>query len=147
MKREQLLAHTRAILWQAWTTSGEDLASEAAATLINLGMLVPEGGAAELDRLRMLTNAQPADLSEAQLGALIDAGNRELADFYHERACACSEWPTSCSTNPSMARGYWDTDAFAIGMSAVIGLWESMRTSTSSHTVAPHTNALHLETQ
>ncbi|MFF7610703.1 hypothetical protein [Streptomyces lavendulae] len=131
MKREQLTAHTQTILWQAWQTSGEDLASEAAAALSSLGMLVPEGGAAELDRLRMLLNAQPADLSEEQLGALIAAGNRAIGDFYHERACACDAWPANCTTNPSYSRGYWDTDAFAIGMSTVIGLWESMRTPAS----------------
>lgn len=131
MKREQLLAHTRALLWQAWQTSGDEIASTAAATLLDLGMLVPEGGSVELDRLRMLLNAPPADLSEEQLGALIDAGNRSVADFYHERACGCAEWPASCTTNPVYSRGYWDTDAFAIGMAAVIGLWESMRSPVS----------------
>ncbi|MEU4947665.1 hypothetical protein [Streptomyces lavendulae] len=50
--REELLAHTRSILWRAWSTSSEELASAAVDTLMGLGMLVPEGGAAELERLR-----------------------------------------------------------------------------------------------
>ncbi|MFE3577862.1 hypothetical protein [Streptomyces vinaceus] len=70
---------------------------------------------------------KPAELSEAQLEALIDAGNGAMADYYHERACSCSAWPQSCATDPSYANGYWDTDAFAIGMAAVIDAWETMR--------------------
>ncbi|MGW2582983.1 hypothetical protein ACWCYZ_16880 [Streptomyces virginiae] len=50
--RETFLAHTRSILWRTWSTSSEELASAAADTLMGLGMLVPEGGAAELVRLR-----------------------------------------------------------------------------------------------
>ncbi|MET8297432.1 hypothetical protein ABZW02_25740 [Streptomyces sp. NPDC005180] len=50
--RESLIAHTASLLWQAWAGSSEDMASQAAATLTDLGMLVPEGGAAELARLR-----------------------------------------------------------------------------------------------
>lgn len=52
MKREELLARTRKHLWAAWTLSGEELASQAAETLMGLGMLVAEGEAAELVRLR-----------------------------------------------------------------------------------------------
>lgn len=144
MKREQLLAHTRALLWQAWTTSSEDLASQAAATLTDLGMLVPEGGAAELDRLRMLLDAQPAHLSDEQLQALDEAGNRAANDAAHERQCACTSWPEAC------ASGYyataWDSDMTA-ALPAVIGLWESMRTAASSRVLAPHTTTVHLENQ
>lgn len=125
--RETFLAHARSILWRAWSTSSEELASEAVSTLMGLGMLVPEGGAVELERLRMLTEASPADLSEDQLGALINAGNRALGDFYHERACACSAWPATCVTNPHYANGAWDTDAFAIGAAALVGVWEALR--------------------
>ncbi|MFE3762315.1 hypothetical protein ACFXPI_11180 [Streptomyces sp. NPDC059104] len=50
--REELLAHTRSILWRTWSTSSEELASAAVDTLMGLGMLVPEGGAGELARLR-----------------------------------------------------------------------------------------------
>ncbi|WP_435279104.1 hypothetical protein [Streptomyces sp. 1222.5] len=52
MKREELLTKARRILWAAWANSAEDLGSEAAATLYGLGMLVDEGEAAELVRLR-----------------------------------------------------------------------------------------------
>lgn len=122
--RENLIAHTASLLWQAWTASSEDMASEAAATLHGLGMLVPEGGAAELERLRLLTNAQPAQLTEAQVEALADAGNRALNDHYHDDLCHCRDWPNSCG---HYFAGTWDTAAFDIGMAAVIGLWESMR--------------------
>lgn len=72
----------------------------------------------------------PVALTEQQIDALIGAGNAALGSYYHERACACSEYPAGCATNPlyAAAVGYWDTDAFAIGMSAVLALWESMRT-------------------
>lgn len=91
------------------------------------GWLNTTEAAAELERLRLLLDAQPAELSEAQLDALIDTGNGALNDHYHERACSCSEWPNGCATNPSYVNGYWDTDAFAIGAAAVVGMWESMR--------------------
>ncbi|MET7933430.1 hypothetical protein [Streptomyces sp. NPDC005322] len=132
MTREELLSRTRSLLWAAWQTSGDDIASVAADTLIGLGMLVPEGGAAELERLRQLVDASPAELSEEQIDALADAGDRALNDYYHERACACALWPESCHTDPAYAKGFWDTGAFAIGMAAVIGLWESLRTEAES---------------
>lgn len=53
MKREELLATARKHMWAAWQLSSEELASLAADTLIGLGMLVPEGGAQELERLRV----------------------------------------------------------------------------------------------
>lgn len=129
MNDAELLSHTRSLLWRAWASTDDEIGSVAAATLLGLGMLVPEGGAAELDRLTSLVNAQPAELSEEQMDALIDAGNGALSDYYHERACACSEYPAGCVTNEAYARarGFWDTDAFAVGMSSVIGLWESLR--------------------
>lgn len=72
----------------------------------------------------------PVVLTEQQVEALVDAGNGALGSYYHERACACSEYPAGCATDPlyAGAAGYWDTDAFAIGLPAVIALWESMRT-------------------
>lgn len=125
--RETFLAHTRSILWRTWSTSPEEIGSAAVATLMGLGMLVPEGGAAELERLRLLQNAQPADLSEAQVEALADAGNRALNDYYHDELCACSDWPESCASSGRYFAGTWDTAAFDIGMAAVIGRWEAMR--------------------
>lgn len=50
--RETFLAHARSLLWRGWSTSSEEIGSAAVATLMGLGMLVPEGGAAELERLR-----------------------------------------------------------------------------------------------
>lgn len=62
MTREELLAQARRHMWAAWALSSEELASQAAETLIGLGMLVPEGGAQELVRLR----ARVAELEAAQ---------------------------------------------------------------------------------
>ncbi|MFD4738673.1 hypothetical protein ACFWNQ_15070 [Streptomyces virginiae] len=125
--RETFLAHTRSILWRTWSTSSEELASAAVDTLMGLGMLVPEGGAAELARLQLLQNAQLADLSETQIDALADAGNRALNEHYHEDLCHCRDWPESCASSGNYFAGSWDTAAFGIGMAAVIGAWESMR--------------------
>ncbi|MFJ7067541.1 hypothetical protein [Streptomyces sp. NPDC101115] len=138
MRAADLLAAARRILWQTWAETGDDLASAGVQALVDQGMLVPPGGAAELERLRLLLDAQPVDLTEEQLGALIAAGNRALSDYYHERQCACSEYPESCATNRSYRReaGYWDTDAFALGMGAVLGVWESIRTDAAAAELA-----------
>lgn len=124
--REDLLCQARKVLWDAWSQSSEEIGSEAARTLMGLGMLVPQGGAAELERLRLLMNAQPVELTEAQRDALSDAGNRALNDHYHEDLCFCRDWPESCATSGYFP-GMWDTGAFDIGLGAVLGLWESMR--------------------
>lgn len=138
MKATELLAAARRILWQTWAGTGDEVGSAGAQALLDAGMLVEPGGAAELARLRLLLNAQPVDLTEEQLGALITAGDHALSDYYHERQCACSEYPASCATNPAYRReaGHWDTDAFAIGMGAVLGLWESIRTDAAAAELA-----------
>ncbi|MFJ3834503.1 hypothetical protein ACIPY6_03180 [Streptomyces sp. NPDC090054] len=100
------------------------------------GWLNTGDAAAELVRLRLLQNAQPAELSEPQLEALIDAGNAARNDYYHERACSCSEWPAGCVTDPDYANGYWDSDTFAIAAAAVVGAWESMRTPAEADEIA-----------
>jgi hypothetical protein len=129
VKREERLSAARRVLWQTWMSSDDEIGSAAAQGLADMGMLVDPGGAAELERLRSLMNAQPVDLSEQQLDALIEAGNHALSDYYHERACACSEYPATCATNPAYRReaGHWDTEAFAIGLGAVLGVWEAIR--------------------
>lgn len=72
---------------------------------------------------------EPLALSEELLDTLVDAGNGALSDYYHERACACSEYPAGCTTRSFYRRGagHWDTDAFAIGLGAVLAVWESVR--------------------
>ncbi|MFD6970722.1 hypothetical protein [Streptomyces sp. NPDC059949] len=91
---------------------------------------------AELVRLRLLQNAQPAALSEAQVDALADAGNRALNDHYHEELCHCSDWPKGCASSGNYFAGSWDTAAFGIGMAAVIGVWESMRAPAEADEIA-----------
>ncbi|TXS13385.1 hypothetical protein EAO71_35710 [Streptomyces sp. ms191] len=134
--REELLAEARRLLWQGWEQSSEEIGSAAASTLMGLGMLVPQGGAAELERLRSLLNAQPAELTEAQLDALAAAGNRALNDHYHADLCFCRDWPESCASSGNYFMGTWDTAAFDIGLGAVLGLWESMRADAAAAEVA-----------
>lgn len=138
--REELLCQARKVLWDAWAQSSEEIGSEAARTLMGLGMLVPQGGAVELERLRLLMNAQPVELTEAQRDALSDAGNRALNDHYHEDLCFCRDWPESCAT-AGYFPGMWDTGAFDIGLGAVLGLWESMRT------VAPQSTEVEVQSR
>lgn len=59
---EELRAHTRSLLWQAWMESTEEIGSAAADVLFGRGMVVPEGGAAELERLR----ARVMDLEDVE---------------------------------------------------------------------------------
>ncbi|MET9304950.1 hypothetical protein ABZX68_06375 [Streptomyces cellulosae] len=75
MSGEELLAVARKHMWAAWQLSAEELASQAASTLLGLGMLVPEGGAAELEKLR----ARVAELEAAAL-----EGRSVLAAFCHD---------------------------------------------------------------
>lgn len=69
----------------------------------------------------------PVELTEQQMDALIDAGNRALNDHYHESQCHCDDWPASCVSSGHYFMGAWDTDAFAIGLPAALGVWESLR--------------------
>ncbi|WP_406224998.1 hypothetical protein [Streptomyces anulatus] len=69
----------------------------------------------------------PVELTEQQLDALIDEGNRALNDHYHEAQCHCDDWPASCVSSGHYFMGAWDTDAFAIGVPAVLGVWETLR--------------------
>ncbi|MEU6758023.1 hypothetical protein [Streptomyces sp. NPDC046685] len=106
---------------------GKTLPQTLAYALESAQLLQSPETAAELSRLRALQNARPAELSEAQIDALADAGNRALNDHYHDDLCHCSDWPESCASSGNYFAGSWDTAAFDIGMAAVIGLWESMR--------------------
>lgn len=145
MKYADLLATARRVLWQTWMNSSDEIGASGAQGLLDAGMLVEPGGAAELERLRLLLGAQPVELSEEQLGALINAGNGALSDYYHERQCACSEYPAGCATNPAYRReaGYWDTDAFALGMGAVLGVWESIRKDAAAAELATLRSRVH----
>ncbi|MBQ0974508.1 hypothetical protein KBZ00_25770 [Streptomyces sp. RK31] len=63
MKREVLLAEARKHVWAAWQLSAEELASQAVATLHGLGMLVPEGGTQELEKLAKRVAELETDLA------------------------------------------------------------------------------------
>ncbi|WP_042400085.1 hypothetical protein [Streptacidiphilus carbonis] len=69
--------------------------------------------------------ADPLDLPTATLEALIDVGNQTLADYYHDRACACSTWPAKCQSR--LRKGEWDTDAFAIALPKILAVWQAMQ--------------------
>jgi hypothetical protein len=64
--RDELRAHARKALYAAWTASADEIGSTAARTLDELGMLVPEGGAAELARLRERVAELEADAVRLQ---------------------------------------------------------------------------------
>ena len=66
------------------------------------------------------------DLDPELLDRLIDVGNAALNDYYHERACSCSSWPESCVTE-GIYSGSYDTNAFAISLSAIITTYEQIR--------------------
>jgi hypothetical protein len=79
-----------------------------------------------------MTAETPATLPTELLEQLIDTGNKALNDYYHERACPCSTWPVKCASWKSpgdMFFGYWDTDAFAIALPAIIAAYEQARQS------------------
>ncbi|MFI1728240.1 hypothetical protein ACH40E_03165 [Streptomyces acidicola] len=80
--REELLALARRHMWAAWQLSSEELASQAADTLFGLGMLVPEGGAQELERLR----SENATLSDGLREALTQSEALESRLAVVERA-------------------------------------------------------------
>lgn len=103
-----------------------DIVSTVVFALGSAQLLQSPETATELERLRLLLNAQPVELTEEQRDALSDAGNRALNDHYHEDLCFCRDWPESCAT-AGYFPGMWDTGAFDIGLSAVLGLWEAMR--------------------
>jgi hypothetical protein len=97
------------------------------------GQLVAPGGAFELDRLRKLMNAQPAALTEDQIDALVDAGDRVVNDANHQDLCACDGWPTECR---HYVDGQWDTGALAFAIPAIVGLWEVMRAAAAAEATA-----------
>lgn len=68
---------------------------------------------------------EPLDLPDPTLEALIDVGNKALADYYHERACSCSTWPESCHSK--LGAWQWETDAFAIALPAILAAWQGMQ--------------------
>jgi hypothetical protein len=62
MTREELLAAARKHLWAVWTLSNDEMGSVAAEALLELGMLVPEGGAQELEAEIARLQAEVAEL-------------------------------------------------------------------------------------
>ena len=87
MTREELLARARQHMWAAWSLSSEELASQAADNLMGLGMLVPEGEAAELVRLR-------SGVTELEAAAYGDATVRLLTpveQIRHLHSCVTAQ--------------------------------------------------------
>ncbi|GGU12914.1 hypothetical protein GCM10010289_38170 [Streptomyces violascens] len=124
------VAAAEGVIRAAWKRSNAEpwhFIGVAAQALEDAGRLTSPETAADLERLRLLQNAQPAALSQEQIDALADAGNEALNDHYHEDLCFCLAWPESCLSSGNYFAGYWDTAAFSIGMPAVIGAWEAMR--------------------
>ncbi|MFD3574727.1 hypothetical protein [Streptomyces sp. NPDC058644] len=100
MTHEELLAQARKHMWAAWALSAEELASQAAETLIGLGMLVPEGGAQELVRLRARVaelDAAPTTMYRAEhpdSGITLGHYGTASAAREHCEAMERRSWPT-----------------------------------------------------
>lgn len=95
------------------------------AMAIDSARALPLSEKSELERLRQLVDAAPAELSEAQIEALAEAGNRFLNEENHEDLCLCDGWPEACVSG--YTRSNWDSGAMEQALPAVIGLWESLR--------------------
>lgn len=76
----------------------------------------------------------PAPLTEEQVELLADAANRLWADANHDDLCACVDWPERCVNGHYLDE--WRSGAVEVGMSAVIGLWESWRAAVESAELA-----------
>ncbi|GAA2686148.1 hypothetical protein GCM10010400_57980 [Streptomyces aculeolatus] len=142
-----LQAHARSLLWQAWTESAEEIASAAVEVLAGRGMLVEEGGAAELEKLR----AQRRFLLEQvrRKDAASGEGNRALADFLAEHdaqtdgadfplrgghdnpcayaagigpTCTCSKRDGGEAEAPRTERSRWQAIADALNAVDAIGI-------------------------
>jgi hypothetical protein len=66
-------------------------------------------------------------VNDELLDQLIEAGNKALNDHYHEDLCSCDQWPASCASRGGYFFGYWDTNAFAIALPAIIAAYEAQR--------------------
>lgn len=100
--REVLLAAARRHMWAAWQLSSEELASQAAETLLGLGMLVPEGGAQELERLRAEVAALRAERHVTN--EALDDAVRELRA---RNGMACRACGVPVSWVESVTGGWW----------------------------------------
>lgn len=72
---------------------------------------------------------RPLALAEAQLDALVAAGDRVVNDAVHQDLCACDAWPEKCVSSGRYFMGAWDVGGLETALPAVLGLWESMRGS------------------
>ncbi|MGW5408970.1 hypothetical protein [Streptomyces spiralis] len=80
MTREELLAKARTQLWAAWALSSEEIGSQGARALLEVGMLVPEGGAQELERLRARVAEQ--DLAYERLRMAWQSARRGRSELW-----------------------------------------------------------------
>ena len=75
----------------------------------------------------MGTEPQVLSVSEQQIEALADAGNRAVNDAAHEDLCMCDGWPEKCSSSGGYFQGYWDMGGLETAIPAVLASWERMR--------------------
>jgi hypothetical protein len=78
VKREVLLAEARKHVWAAWQLSSEELAAQAVVTLHDMGMLVPEGTAPQLEKLAEQVVALQTEVAEAVRAASVAVRERDL---------------------------------------------------------------------
>lgn len=70
---------------------------------------------------------KPLVLTEAQVEALAEAGNRVVNDAVHEDLCMCDGWPEKCVSTGGFRLGDWDVSGLETALPAVLALWEQMR--------------------
>lgn len=95
--------------------------------MATLPELAEHGIAGSADVLPMPVGPKPLVLSEQQIEALAEAGNRVVNNAVHQDLCMCDAWPEKCLSSGNYHMGDWDVSGLEDALPAVIGLWESMR--------------------
>jgi hypothetical protein len=120
MTISELALAAKKVIDAAWQHgSSYDLASQAAFALESARLLqlpVP-----------VSTGSEPLALTEAQIDALAEAGNRVVNDMRHEDLCMCDAWPEKCLSSGNFSMGDWDMSGLEAALPAVLALWEQMR--------------------
>ncbi len=121
---EEIQAYARLRLALTSAQHGRRELRARVAQLENVEVAVAEQGA-----LPMLAGpvVQPLAVTEAQIDALVAAGNRVVNDEVHKHLCMCDAWPEKCVSTGHYFMGAWDVDGLEAALPAVLGLWERMR--------------------
>ncbi|MFF8482395.1 hypothetical protein [Streptomyces antibioticus] len=96
--------------------------------LASLAELAEHGlSSMSMDALPVPVGVEPLSLSEAQIEALVAAGDRVVNDAVHKDLCMCDAWPEKCVSTGNYFMGAWDVSGLDTAIPAVLALWEQMR--------------------